>query len=95
MKRYLVDEKGATVLGVEIVSGAQPVTEHPFRGPTAFILGNEARSPPPPSLRMRICVPAWRRSAARGAGGGADEAADGHLRRLRVHSAIRAGHCVA
>ena len=32
---------GAEILGIEIAAGARVVHEHPFRGPTAFILGNE------------------------------------------------------
>ena len=28
-------------MGLEIVEGARPVHEHPFSGPTAFMLGNE------------------------------------------------------
>jgi len=33
--------RGFTICGVEIVEGAQNVAEHPFRGPTAFMSGNE------------------------------------------------------
>mmetsp|Transcript_29672 Transcript_29672/g.87828 ORF Transcript_29672/g.87828 Transcript_29672/m.87828 type:complete len:187 (-) Transcript_29672:771-1331(-) len=31
------------IVGIEIIEGAQPVHEHPFSGPTAFILGNEGQ----------------------------------------------------
>jgi len=53
-------ERGAELIGVEIVEGAENVASHPFRGPTAFMLGNEGagmnekqlaacdRCPPPP-----------------------------------------------
>ena len=34
---------GLRVLAVEITPNAQRVDEHPFEGPTAFLLGNEAR----------------------------------------------------
>lgn len=34
-------ERGLRVCGVEIVEGALPVHEHPFRGDTVFVLGNE------------------------------------------------------
>lgn len=41
MRDYLKNEKGATILGVEIMDSAKSVTESPFTGPTAFIMGNE------------------------------------------------------
>lgn len=31
-------------MGLEIMEGAKPVHEHPFRGPTAFMLGNEVNA---------------------------------------------------
>lgn len=34
---------GCRIVGLEIVEGARPVHEHPFCGPTAFMLGNEVR----------------------------------------------------
>ncbi|RMZ54510.1 hypothetical protein APUTEX25_002086, partial [Auxenochlorella protothecoides] len=39
----LREEKGAQIVGVEIVPSALPVHSFPFRGPTAFMLGNEVR----------------------------------------------------
>jgi tRNA(Leu) C34 or U34 (ribose-2'-O)-methylase TrmL len=33
--------KGVTICGIEITADAEPVTKMPFRGPTAFIPGNE------------------------------------------------------
>ncbi|EFN54635.1 hypothetical protein CHLNCDRAFT_17312, partial [Chlorella variabilis] len=39
----LKDNKGCTVVGVEIIDGAQPVHRFPFRGNTAFMLGNEGQ----------------------------------------------------
>eukprot|EP00931_Biecheleriopsis_adriatica_P039519 TRINITY_DN22597_c0_g1_i1.p1 TRINITY_DN22597_c0_g1~~TRINITY_DN22597_c0_g1_i1.p1 ORF type:complete len:222 (+),score=53.30 TRINITY_DN22597_c0_g1_i1:38-667(+) len=33
--------RGARLCGIEIDDSAQPVTAHPFTGPTAFMLGNE------------------------------------------------------
>ena len=39
--RYLKEECGCTICGVEILPGAEPITSHPFRGNTAFMLGNE------------------------------------------------------
>jgi tRNA G18 (ribose-2'-O)-methylase SpoU len=36
-----VRERGARVLGVEIDAASRPIDEHPFDGPTAFVLGNE------------------------------------------------------
>lgn len=34
-------ERGIELLGVEIVDHAEAIHTHPFRGPTAFMLGNE------------------------------------------------------
>lgn len=39
----LREEKGAQIVGVEIMPSALPVHSFPFRGPTAFMLGNEVR----------------------------------------------------
>ena len=39
--RYLHDECGCRICGVEILPSAKPVQAHPFHGNTAFILGNE------------------------------------------------------
>eukprot|EP01138_Halocafeteria_seosinensis_P015447 gb/GECG01015765.1/.p1 GENE.gb/GECG01015765.1/~~gb/GECG01015765.1/.p1 ORF type:complete len:178 (+),score=25.47 gb/GECG01015765.1/:1-534(+) len=33
--------KGASIVGVEIVANAKPITHAPFHGPCAFVLGNE------------------------------------------------------
>jgi hypothetical protein len=33
---------GCEIIGVEIMDNAQPVQSHPFSGPTAFMIGNEA-----------------------------------------------------
>ncbi|KAG2425511.1 hypothetical protein HXX76_013720 [Chlamydomonas incerta] len=41
--QQLKEVEGCRVLGVEICEGAQPVHEHPFTGPTAFLLGNEGQ----------------------------------------------------
>ena len=38
---YLRRERGCEVVGVEIVEGAERVQDAPFRGSTAFMLGNE------------------------------------------------------
>ncbi|KFM27767.1 tRNA (guanosine(18)-2'-O)-methyltransferase [Auxenochlorella protothecoides] len=39
----LREEKGAQIVGVEIMPSALPVHSFPFRGPTAFMLGNEGQ----------------------------------------------------
>ncbi|PSC75588.1 family tRNA rRNA methyltransferase [Micractinium conductrix] len=39
----LRQNKGCTIVGVEIVEGARPVHNFPFRGNTAFMLGNEGQ----------------------------------------------------
>ncbi|KXZ46246.1 hypothetical protein GPECTOR_45g116 [Gonium pectorale] len=41
--QHLKEAEGCRVLGIEICSGALPVHEHPFTGPTAFLLGNEGQ----------------------------------------------------
>lgn len=33
--------RGFTICGIEITPSAEPVQSHPFRGPTAFVAGNE------------------------------------------------------
>lgn len=35
---------GCEIVGIEIVDAAKPVQSFPFRGPTAFMLGNEVRA---------------------------------------------------
>lgn len=37
---YLKDQ-GITICGIEIMPEAQPITDHPFRGSTCFMAGNE------------------------------------------------------
>ncbi|XP_068660968.1 uncharacterized protein [Aristolochia californica] len=39
--REYVKEKDCDICGVEIADGAVPVSQHPFRKSTAFLLGNE------------------------------------------------------
>ena len=39
--RAFCDEKGISVCGIEIMEGAKPIHEAPFRGDTLFVLGNE------------------------------------------------------
>ena len=52
---------GCRIIGLEIVEGARPVHEHPFSGPTAFMLGNEVRVPPVQQARItgrrKVCAP--------------------------------------
>ncbi len=36
---------GCEIIGVEIMEGAKLIESHPFKGPTAFILGNEVTLP--------------------------------------------------
>lgn len=36
-------QDGCTILGIEITDEAMPVHQHPFTGPTAFMLGNEGQ----------------------------------------------------
>ena len=47
---YLHDVRGASLCGVEITPDAQPVQQHPFRGTTAFLMGNEGHGLTPPQL---------------------------------------------
>lgn len=39
--QHYLHEKGVSIVGVEIVANARPITEAPFHGPCAFVLGNE------------------------------------------------------
>lgn len=38
----LLSFAGCEIVGVEIMDGARLIESHPFKGPTAFVLGNEA-----------------------------------------------------
>ncbi|KAJ3676108.1 hypothetical protein LUZ60_003520 [Juncus effusus] len=40
-RTYLKEERDFDICGVEITDDAVPITEHPFRRSTAFLLGNE------------------------------------------------------
>ncbi|KAH0902766.1 hypothetical protein HID58_042269 [Brassica napus] len=40
-RNYLKEEKECDICGVEIAEGAAQVNDHPFKGNTAFLLGNE------------------------------------------------------
>lgn len=42
--------RGARLCGVEITDTAEPIQSHPFRGPTAFMLGNEGQGMTPAQL---------------------------------------------
>ncbi len=48
--QYLHEVRGAVIAGVEIAPGAEPVQSHPFRGTTAFIMGNEGHGLTAPQL---------------------------------------------
>ena len=39
----LRDQEGCSIVGVEVLEDAEPVHARPFRGPTAFMLGNEGQ----------------------------------------------------
>ena len=39
--RKFCTEEGISVCGIEIMKESKPIHEHPFRGPTLFVLGNE------------------------------------------------------
>ncbi|KAL4123877.1 hypothetical protein PRIC2_009723 [Phytophthora ramorum] len=39
--RALCQERGIRIVGVEIMEDAKSIADHPFRGDTAFIMGNE------------------------------------------------------
>lgn len=58
---------GCRIIGVEIDAAAAPVQAHPFRGNTAFMLGNEARAAARP-LQLRLHAPLPHRARARGRG---------------------------
>ena len=47
---YLRDVRQASLCGVEITPDAQSVQQHPFRGTTAFLMGNEGQGLTPPQL---------------------------------------------
>ena len=47
---YLRDVRKATLCGVEITPDAQPVQQHPFRGTTAFLMGNEGQGLTPSQI---------------------------------------------
>ena len=53
VRDYLKNECECTILGIEIVDGAEAIQDHPFRGNTAFILGNEGQGLS--EQQMRIC----------------------------------------
>ncbi|KAG8466593.1 hypothetical protein KFE25_007972 [Diacronema lutheri] len=50
---YAREEHGAHICGIEIIEGAQPVSDAPFRGRTAFMVGNEGQGMP--ECQMRAC----------------------------------------
>eukprot|EP00897_Mesotaenium_endlicherianum_P007096 jgi/Mesen1/6414/ME000329S05577 len=63
--RDFLKERGCDICGVEIVEGALPVHRHPFRGSTAFLLGNEPMrdnhaappvTPPDPATSCQVYV---------------------------------------
>eukprot|EP00322_Chrysochromulina_rotalis_P006636 CAMPEP_0115855026 /NCGR_PEP_ID=MMETSP0287-20121206/14331_1 /TAXON_ID=412157 /ORGANISM="Chrysochromulina rotalis, Strain UIO044" /LENGTH=261 /DNA_ID=CAMNT_0003309169 /DNA_START=204 /DNA_END=989 /DNA_ORIENTATION=- len=47
---YLHNVQGACLCGVEITPDAKPVQSHPFRGTTAFLMGNEGQGLTPSQL---------------------------------------------
>eukprot|EP01134_Creolimax_fragrantissima_P002667 CFRG2667T1 len=51
LKKHCVD-KEITVCGIEIGEGAEAVDKHPFRGPTAFIVGNEGHGMEPREIEI-------------------------------------------
>lgn len=51
--RFLREERGYTIAGIEISDEAEPVGKHPFRGPTAFMLGNEGQGLS--TTQRRVC----------------------------------------
>jgi tRNA C32,U32 (ribose-2'-O)-methylase TrmJ len=53
VREYVVTERGARVLGVEIAPEAWSVATLPFTGSTAFILGNEGQGLSP--AQVAIC----------------------------------------
>ncbi|CAL8465197.1 g4732 [Coccomyxa elongata] len=50
--RYLKEDRGCRVMGVEITEDAQPIQAHPFSGPTAFMLGNEGSGLSPQQAQL-------------------------------------------
>ena len=64
--------RGCEVVGVEIMPGAAPVHAFPFRGPTAFLLGNEGQGLNDKQLRLCdsfIYIPQYGCGTARWVGG--------------------------
>lgn len=54
---YAREQHGAHICGIEIVDGAQPVATQPFRGRTAFMVGNEGHGMPDAQLAAcEYCV---------------------------------------
>jgi len=51
--KALREQEGCDIVGVEITDGAQPVHERPFKGPTAFMIGNEGQGLSP--RQMALC----------------------------------------
>ena len=47
---YLHDVRCATLCGVEITPESSAVNQHPFRGTTAFLMGNEGQGLTPPQM---------------------------------------------
>ena len=47
---YVRSVRGARLCGVEITTDAAPVQTHPFRGTTAFLMGNEGHGLTPPQI---------------------------------------------
>ena len=47
---YLRDVRRASLCGVEITPDAQPVQKHPFKGTTAFLMGNEGQGLTPQQI---------------------------------------------
>ena len=60
---YLRRERGCEVVGVEIVEGAERVQDAPFRGSTAFMLGNEGAGLT--EKQIGLCASCTSRSTAR------------------------------
>ena len=48
--KYLKEVKGATFCGVEITPDSQAVQQKPFRGTTAFLMGNEGQGLTPQQM---------------------------------------------
>ena len=43
LPKLVLSDTDCEIVGVEIMEGAKLIETHPFKGPTAFILGNEVR----------------------------------------------------